>query len=117
MGMRTIADLERYYDIPSNPGLHHPRPPEVVNELLAGLDEASGFTPNGKPIREEGRAPELSVPVAIVLKDELDVGIPRKEVEEMRDIILKELEELQPGCVSTVVGGQVHSGVLSDALD
>lgn len=105
MGMRTIVDLERYYDIPPNPDSKNRRPPEVVTDVLKGLEVASGFTPNGEPIGDEGRASELSIPVGIVLKDELDVRIPRAEVEEIRDIVLNELEELQPGCVSTIVGG------------
>lgn len=31
--------------------------------------------------------------------------IPRDEVEEMGRVVTRELEELEPGCVSTIVGG------------
>ena len=33
--------------------------------------------------------------------------IPRDEVEEMRRVVMRELDEVQPGCVSTIVGGYV----------
>ncbi len=31
--------------------------------------------------------------------------IPRDEVEEMGRVVMRELDELEPGCVSTIVGG------------
>ena len=33
--------------------------------------------------------------------------IPRAEVEEMGRVVTRELEELEPGCVSTIAGGCV----------
>lgn len=35
--------------------------------------------------------------------------IPRDEVEEMGRAVMHELNELEPGCVSTIVGGYVSS--------
>ena len=31
--------------------------------------------------------------------------IPRDEVEEMERVVMRELDKLEPGCVSTIVGG------------
>ena len=31
--------------------------------------------------------------------------IPREEVEEMGRVVMKELDEFEPGCVSTIAGG------------
>lgn len=33
--------------------------------------------------------------------------IPRKEVEEMNHVVMHELNKIEPGCVSTIVGGSV----------
>lgn len=34
--------------------------------------------------------------------------IPRTEVEEMGRVVMQELEDLEPGCVSTIAGGYVE---------
>lgn len=37
-----------------------------------------------------------------------DLGrIPREEVEEIGRVVMRELDALEPGCVSTIVGGYV----------
>lgn len=33
------------------------------------------------------------------------VRVPRDEVEEMNRVVMAELNALEPGCVSTIVGG------------
>ena len=34
--------------------------------------------------------------------------IPRAEVEEMGRVVMRELEDFEAGCASTIVGGYVH---------
>lgn len=114
MGMRTIEDLERYHDIPSGCDLKNPN---VVEKLLLQMDQETSFTPNGKPIRWRGKAPDITIPTALVLREELKVPIPRDEVEEMHAVVMRELDELQPGCVSTVVGGYRRGKPESNDVD
>lgn len=48
--------------------------------------------------------------VLIILSPRVSFGlirIPRDEVKEIHRVIMEELDELQPGCVSTIVGGWV----------
>ncbi len=43
--------------------------------------------------------------VALGLREDFTKKIPRTEVEEMGRVVMKELNELEPGCVSTIAGG------------
>lgn len=49
--------------------------------------------------------PQLSVKVGIEMRDEFSIQIPRQEVEEIRDVVMKELKEIRPGYISTITGG------------
>lgn len=86
--------MERYYDVPladdGTPVLPEDRPI---------------YTPNGKRVPLSNRMPELDIRIALVLRHEFAVSIPRSEVEEMHNVVMAELEEMQPGCASTIVGG------------
>jgi Fingers domain of DNA polymerase lambda len=121
MGMRSIADLERFYDVqpPDFPDPESPQSISMVNRLLQelkGRDNEETYTPsNGKKIPTKGteKAPEITIPVALVLRRELDTSIPREEVEEIREVIMRELDDFQPGCVSTIVGGYVKPPLFS----
>ncbi|CAA7260552.1 unnamed protein product [Cyclocybe aegerita] len=106
LGLRTIEDLERYYDVPA--GL-------TANDLPE-LQETALLTPNGNRIPQplmssakgkgkDVKLPDMSVKIALVLREDLTTPIPREEVEEMHRVVMKVLEEIQPGCVSTIVGG------------
>lgn len=96
LGLRTIEDLERYYDVPSG---------STVESLQA---DSVQFTPNGVRIpKSKTSPPDMSIKIALVLREELEVPIAREEVEEMHGFVMKELHEIQPGCVSTIVGGSV----------
>lgn len=111
LGLRTIEDLELYYDVPSrdsSSGATAFSAGVIENELVV-------ITPNGKRVPlealrtgrgEEGdRAlPDMSVKIGLMLRDELDQPIPKEEVEEIHRVVMLELEKLQPGCVSTIVG-------------
>ena len=43
--------------------------------------------------------------VALALRKDLEVPIPRAEVEEMHRVIMAELDAVQKGCISIIVGG------------
>src|SRR5271154_1540753 len=92
LGLRTIEDLERYYDVPSGAD-------------IASL-EAQLVTPNGAKIASD-KLPDMSIKVALALREELDTPIPRDEVEQMHQVVMAELDKIQPGCHSTIVGGSV----------
>lgn len=101
LGLRTIEDLERYYDV--QPGID-----------ATALDDAELqlFTPNGQPIpqrnvKKDGEIPPISIKVALALRKDMGVPIPRSEVEEMHQVIMAELDEIQAGCTSTIAGGSV----------
>ena len=112
IGLRTIEDLERYYDLPSRDSS------SGATAFSAGMieNELVVMTPNGKKVPLEalrkgkgpGRdnaLPDLSVKIGLMLRDELELPIPREEVEEIHQVVVSELEKLQPGCVTTIVGG------------
>ncbi|KAF6763040.1 DNA polymerase mu [Ephemerocybe angulata] len=114
MGMRSIEDLERYYDVAPGATL---KTPAELDEFMREMEAEVAFTPNGKRVRREGTVPDITVPVALALRGELDAPIPRDEVEEMRDVVMRELAELQPGCVSTIVGGYRRGKPMSNDAD
>ena len=107
LGLRTVEDLEHYYDVPSRDSSAAFSAGVIENELVV-------TTPNGKRVPLEARKgkdargdralPDMSVKIGLMLRDELDLPIPREEVEEIHRVVMLELEELQPGCVSTIVG-------------
>lgn len=98
LGLRTFSDLERYYDVP--PGAD-----------IASL-EAQLVTPDGVKIASN-KLPDMSIKVALTLRGELDASIPRDEVEQMHQVVMAELDKIQPGCYSTIVGGFVLHHILS----
>ncbi|PFH52135.1 hypothetical protein AMATHDRAFT_2383 [Amanita thiersii Skay4041] len=106
IGLRSLEDMERYYDVPAG----------IDSSQLASLEETV-YTPNGKPVRRKSQMPELSVKVALALRKDLATTIPREEVEEMHETVMKQLNELQPGCVSTVVGGYRRGKPQSNDVD
>jgi len=96
LGLRTFDDLQRYYDV---------QPGSSISDFNLE-EELSTTTPNGrKIIGTQNQLPDMSIKIALLLRDELDIPIPRDEVAEMHRVVMKELEEVQPGCVSTIVGG------------
>ena len=60
------------------------------------------------------KLPDMSIKVALALRQELDTPIPRDEVEQMHQVVMAELDKVQPGCHSTIVGGFV-SHILSES--
>ncbi|KAF9012521.1 hypothetical protein BDQ17DRAFT_1344069 [Cyathus striatus] len=106
IGLRTIEDMERYYDIP----------PGTDSSALEDL-EAELVTPNGREVLTQDKLPAMSIKVAIALRKELDIKIPREEAERIHAIVMCELEKFQPGCISTVVGGYRRGKTESNDVD
>ncbi len=110
LGLRTIDDLERYYDLPARDTETGAFSADIV------ADEMVMRTPNGvriplevmrtskRPERDKV-LPDMGIKIGLMMRDELDVQIPQEEVEEIHRVVMRELEELQPGCFSTIVGG------------
>lgn len=88
-GLRSIEDLERYYDVP-------------VNSDSSYLDDLKPIF-GGLGVKKN--LPDMDVKVALALRKDFDVKISRAEVEDMQTIVMKELEAIRPGCISMVVGG------------
>ncbi|KAG6828532.1 hypothetical protein H0H92_007660 [Tricholoma furcatifolium] len=102
VGLRTIEDMERYYDIP------------LADDGTPILKMGGPiFTPNGKLVPGSDAIPDLDIKAALALRHDLPVSISRTEVEEMHDTVMSELAELRRGCLSTIVGsyrrGIAHS--------
>ena len=83
-GMRTINDLEKRYHV------HGSDTEAETTQIL-----------KSKP----NKLPDLSIKVGLQLREDFSVKIPREEVEELRDVVIRELEGIRPGHISTITGG------------
>lgn len=92
LGLRTIEDMERYYD--------------VKRDDDSTIDEPI-YTPNGVLVPRKSKIPEISIKVGLFLREDFAAPIPRGEIEEIHQVVMTELDDIQPGCVSTIVGGYV----------
>ena len=94
IGLRTVEDMERYYDVP------------ITEDGTSVLSEDEPiYTPNGKRVPMNDRIPDLDVKTALVLRHEFAISLSRSEVEAMHNLVMTELNNLQPGWASTIVGG------------
>lgn len=87
LGLRTLRDLEAYYEVDIPTPVEH-----------------SGST-------------EMDVRIALGLRDELQQTIPREEVEAIHATIMDHLNAVEPGCVSTIVGGYRRGKPTSNDID
>ncbi|TFK44904.1 hypothetical protein BDQ12DRAFT_641934 [Crucibulum laeve] len=108
IGLRKIEDMERYYDVP----------PDIDSTYLNVL-ELELVTPNGKRIigLSKNKLPEVSIKIALAIRKDLDIKIPRAEVQTIHDVVMRELEKLQVGCISTIVGGYRRGKLESNDVD
>lgn len=90
LGLRTVDDLEAYYGVDS----------EGEEGELVEFEHQENF---GKD-REAGLG-DAWIKIALDLRKDLEMKIPRDEVEEMGRVVMDELNYIEPGCVSTIVGG------------
>ncbi|KAI0937789.1 hypothetical protein AcW1_003856 [Taiwanofungus camphoratus] len=116
LGLRSLQDLEIYYGVERRPmpsgGTVKIEEQEMV-ELEAqtprwhgrqarGGGRARGFGEKGEG--DEGLG-DSWIRIALEIREDLSVKVPRDEVEEMNRVVMAELNALEPGCVSTIVGG------------
>jgi DNA polymerase mu len=97
LGLRTTEDMERYYDV------------KLDDDANVGhiIDEPV-YTPNGKLVpQRKSEIPDITIKVSLVLREEFATPIPRDEVEEIHRVVMAELDQIQPGCFGTIVGGCV----------
>lgn len=109
LGLRTIEDLERYYDLPArdeDTGAFSADDiaEEMVMRTPNGVRIPLEATRTGKRHEKDKVLPDIGIKIGLMLRDELDAPIPREEVEEIHRVVMTELEALQPGCFSTIVG-------------
>ncbi|KAF8911503.1 DNA polymerase mu [Gymnopilus junonius] len=102
IGCRGIEDLERYYDVAPGSTI------ESVEEDLV--------TPDRKKI-PKNKIPDLPIKISLALREDFAIPIPREEVEEMHGVVMHELDLIQPGCVSTIVGGYRRGKPYSNDAD
>ncbi|KAI0090579.1 Nucleotidyltransferase [Irpex rosettiformis] len=103
LSLRTIEDLEVYYGV---------EPEETKESQLVELEHKSG---HGQQF--DTSLGETWIKIALGLRKDLEQKIPRDEVEEMGRVIMRELDELEPGCISTIVGGYRRGKPESNDVD
>ncbi|KAH9952692.1 hypothetical protein BC827DRAFT_1148343 [Russula dissimulans] len=87
-GLRSLRDLEAYYEVDA------------------------GFVPV-----ENGDSADMNIRIALALLDDLNLTIPRPEVEAIHATIMSHLDAVQPGCVGTLVGGYRRGKPASNDID
>ncbi|KAF8918248.1 hypothetical protein CPB85DRAFT_1283288 [Mucidula mucida] len=93
-GIRALNELERYYDVYADDEPDHAQRTGHIGDI-----------------------PLLCIPVGIRLLKELEQQIPREEVEEMHAVVMRQLEVLRPGCVTTITGGYRRGKTRSNDVD
>lgn len=87
LGLRTLRDLEAYYEVD-----------------------------NSTPVEHSG-SDEMDVRIALSLREDFKQTIPRDEVEAVHATIMDHLHSIEPGCVSTIVGGYRRGKPSSNDID
>ncbi|KAI0685458.1 Nucleotidyltransferase [Cytidiella melzeri] len=103
LGLKTVEDLEIYYGVD---------PAETEESQLVELEHQEGY---GQKF--DTSLGETWIKIALGLRKDLDIKIPRDEIEEMARVVMLELDELEPGCVSTIVGGYRRGKPESNDVD
>ncbi|KAI0710318.1 Nucleotidyltransferase [Cerioporus squamosus] len=101
LGLRSLKDLEVYYGV---------EPEDMAQQSqIVEVDR-------GQHMGDEGLG-DSWIRVALGLREDLAKKIPRAEVEEIGRVVMRQLEELEPGCVSTIVGGYRRGKAESNDVD
>ncbi|KAL0955859.1 hypothetical protein HGRIS_002061 [Hohenbuehelia grisea] len=100
-GLRTLEHLVTYYDA------------NLTTIAGAANPDDSNVTASMKT----NGAPDMTIKVGLALREDFSRTIPRAEVEEMHRVVMTELEMLQPGCISTIVGGYRRGKPESNDVD
>ncbi|THH18302.1 hypothetical protein EUX98_g8985 [Antrodiella citrinella] len=139
LGLQTLDDLEVYYSADPDEVLQEGQGNAEVTEeggdgpedlekphekWWPGKGEAKDTVPKGKTlgggamIGDQGsELGESWIRVALGLREDLAIKIPKAEVEEMGRVVMRELDVLEPGCTSTIVGGFVSSPLSMSRID
>ncbi|KAI9568766.1 hypothetical protein HD554DRAFT_2021404 [Boletus coccyginus] len=96
LGLRSIEDLEKYYEVT----------PGTTRE---------GILLEGSISQELGV--EKSIQVSLALRHDFSQKIPRREVEEINQVIMRELESIEVGCKSIIAGGYRRGKLESNDVD
>ncbi|KZP27630.1 Nucleotidyltransferase [Athelia psychrophila] len=102
-GLRTIDDLNAFY------GLYD----------FENLDINSVEVTDSEQVEESDgeNVVERSILTSLALRKELAETIPRAEVEEMRAVVMRELDIIATGCTSTIAGGYRRGKPQSNDID
>ncbi|KAH8103597.1 Nucleotidyltransferase [Cristinia sonorae] len=136
LGLQSLEDLEAYYGVDREEVLQEGQPvqeegrgPEEMSrpheKWWPGKDKEKEEDPKKKTLGRGGpmvgdagsELGESWIRVALGLREDLAVKIPRAEVEEMNKVVMEQLDELEPGCVSTIVGGYRRGKSESNDVD
>ncbi|KAM5545049.1 hypothetical protein V8D89_001160 [Ganoderma adspersum] len=109
LNLRTLDDLEIYYGVEREEI-------DVQGEIIE-VEEKPRKAGGIRGQHEDEGLGESWVKIAIGLREDLMKKIPRAEVEEMGRVVMKELDELEPGCVSTISGGYRRGKPESNDVD
>ncbi|OBZ65065.1 DNA-directed DNA/RNA polymerase mu [Grifola frondosa] len=96
LGLRSLDELEVYYGVDS----------KTQTSIDSGIVEVEKESKrrHAKDEGDEGLG-DTWIKIALGLREDLAIKIPRDEVEEMGRVVMRELDQLEHGCVSTIVGG------------
>lgn len=108
LGLQSLDDLEVYYGVDKN---------EISNEFMEIEKPASQFWRGKSQAQGDEGLGESWIKVALGLREDLAIKIPRNEVEEMGKVVKNELDAVEPGCTYTIVGGYRRGKPESNDVD
>ncbi|KAI0764354.1 Nucleotidyltransferase [Trametes elegans] len=110
LGLRSLDDLEVYYGVER-------QAVEAQGEIVEVEEQPHkpGWA-KGQHHHDEGLG-DSWIRIALGLREDFEKKIPRSEVEEMGRVVMHALNELEPGCVSTIVGGYRRGKPESNDVD
>ncbi|KAI0657690.1 Nucleotidyltransferase [Cubamyces menziesii] len=114
LGLRSLDNLEVYY------GVERQEIIEGVKDEIVELEEESRQPGRAKGQHGHADSEGLGdswIRIALGLREDLSKKIPRPEVEEMGRVVMRELNDLEPGCVSTIAGGYRRGKPESNDVD
>ncbi|KAI0628369.1 Nucleotidyltransferase [Trametes polyzona] len=112
LGLRSLDDLEVYYGVERDAIEAHSEIVEVEEK-----PRNAGWTKDQHENDSDEGLGDSWIRVALGLREDLSKKIPRDEVEEMGRVVMQELDEFEPGCVSTIVGGYRRGKPESNDVD
>ncbi|KAF8435028.1 DNA polymerase mu [Boletus edulis BED1] len=96
LGLRSIEDLEKYYEV------------TITHEGTSSQFEVGTSNEIGV---------DKSIRVSLALRHDFSQKIPRQEAEGINRVIMRELEPIEEGCKSVIVGGYRRGKLESNDVD